>query len=356
MKKHLVMGIQVALFVVFLSLPAYAANVLDPYVCDYKCALCINNDPLKCDGVKYAACLARQTDCQVKLNLFNAYLGQMGLGVSLYAMDGYNRAILAPYFPTIDLSAWRFGFSDRQPPDNATTDCNTTYFNNASFVNNLTRGHIDLSNRVTSADGKRVPWVLHELYHYVQCNNVGGRTAYARMWFDNLLRMNWGSLDPTKVSLDNLSPIFNLMHDSMPMEQDAQNNGDTIWTTLNSCCVATDSTLFPPLKINVTGVITPQDPNALIQTIYPGKTVTLNATLTGGSAPFSYFWSIQMPGAASFTAIPASEGYATGPAFTWTPKVVGSYRIKLVVSQNKMNITGEKISTHNVVTKPVLRK
>ncbi|MBI5639661.1 MAG: hypothetical protein HZA17_04470 [Nitrospirae bacterium] len=172
------------------------------------------------------------------------------------------------------------------------------------------------------------------------------------MWFNNFQGMNWGLVDPTKISVNNLDPIFNLLHDSMPMEQDAQNNGDAIWKQLATCCIDKNSVLVFPLKITTSTTITPRD-IAVIQSIYPGKTVKIQATVTGGSEPLGYSWSIQLPGSSGFAAIPGTEGSASGTTFNWTPKRIGAYKIKFNTWQVGSNLKAEKILSFNVIEKPL---
>ena len=76
-------------------------------------------DPFR-DPVGAAACQARISACDGKLASYRAYMTQLGAGVTTYQLPAIYRELLQPFY-SANLANWRFGFSDRQPPNNATT-------------------------------------------------------------------------------------------------------------------------------------------------------------------------------------------------------------------------------------------
>jgi hypothetical protein len=109
--------------------------------------------------------------------------------------------MLASLYPELkNLDGYRFGYSNHQPANNATTDCSKTYYNNKEFVNRLRQGRLSKSHEFI--------WLLHELQHYNQCKRVHGRDRYALMWFRDL-----GS--------SVLNGDLKKIHDNMPMEKEA---------------------------------------------------------------------------------------------------------------------------------------
>src|SRR5215204_2831457 len=114
-------------------------------------------DPLR-DPAGFAACHARIAECESKLTAYNGYMGQLGAGATRYQLPTKYREILQPFYSS-NLGNWRFAFGDRQPPNNATTDCTVTYFNRANFVLLLRKGELDGG----------WDWLFHEIEHFNQC-------------------------------------------------------------------------------------------------------------------------------------------------------------------------------------------
>jgi hypothetical protein len=128
------------------------------------------------DPVGAAACVARIAACSAKLSLYQTYMSQLSAGVAKAGLTPLYVQILLPHFPNAGLGAWRFGWGDRQPPNNTTTDCTSTYFNpNQTYANTLAQG------RLTS--DAEMELLFHELTHVEQCAAAGGRDRYAKMWF-----------------------------------------------------------------------------------------------------------------------------------------------------------------------------
>src|SRR5262245_59122216 len=82
-------------------------------------------------------CRAAVAICETKIRAFGTYLQQLDTGHPRYPLPEIYQTVLRPHYPKVDLAAIRFAFSDQQPFDNATTDCNTIYFNDASYVETL---------------------------------------------------------------------------------------------------------------------------------------------------------------------------------------------------------------------------
>src|SRR5204863_5854395 len=89
------------------------------------CATCPSGD---------LACNAAAAFCEAELRAFDLYMRQIDAGQPKYPLPPIYRDLLRAHYPSADLARVRFAFSDQQPPDNATTDCNDIYFNDASYV------------------------------------------------------------------------------------------------------------------------------------------------------------------------------------------------------------------------------
>jgi hypothetical protein len=104
-------------------------------------ALCTPLDTA-CDDYNKSVtkCEADQASCQAKFLIYDAYLQQIGLGVTLYSLPALYRDELAQYYPAANPAQVRFGCSNRQPPANATTDCDRIYFNDSGYVETVRTG------------------------------------------------------------------------------------------------------------------------------------------------------------------------------------------------------------------------
>src|SRR5688500_16307106 len=90
-----------------------------------------------------AACVARVASCTTKLALYHTYMNQLSAGVVKAGLKPLYIQILLPHYPTVGLNAWRFGWANRQPLNNTTTDCTNTYFNlNPTYANSLALGYL----------------------------------------------------------------------------------------------------------------------------------------------------------------------------------------------------------------------
>ena len=151
------------------------------------------------------------TVCETKVALYRRYMDQLGAGVTLYHLPAAYVAQLRDYYPKVRLETVRFGFSNRQPPNNATTDCHNTYFGSREYVDKLR----------TSTVGNDVYWLYHELRHTEQCNELGGRDFYAERWFRDL------EISALSTNLNN-PDYYRVLHDRMPMERDADGRGKVV--------------------------------------------------------------------------------------------------------------------------------
>ena len=145
-------------------------------------------------------------DCQSKLaayNTFMAYISHDNFGhaESVNSLPSHYVQILEPLFGVSNLSSFRFGQGDHVAPALGITDCSKAYFPNTLFVSKVANGDVRSDNDFLL--------LFHEMQHFVQCTNVGGRDFYALTWFGELGSTLLTSQDPFAI------------HDAMPMEGNA---------------------------------------------------------------------------------------------------------------------------------------
>ena len=154
-----------------------------------------------------AKAAAKKAADKVKYALFKAYLGQMGRKVKKYKLPKVYLNAFQPYYKA-PLKKHSFGFSKRQPKDNATTDCKKTYYNNKDYVRKLRKGQLPKFDNFS--------WVLHELGHFEQCYQRNfDEFKYSRLW--------WGDLKKATLEIMLTKKNLKNLHDSMKMEQNAEN-------------------------------------------------------------------------------------------------------------------------------------
>ena len=198
-------------------------------------------DPASCEASDLA-CRAAVALCEAKINAYSVYMDRIGAGQTLHALPPIYQEILAPHYPRADLARVRFAFSDQQPPDNATTDCNVLYFNDASYVAALRDG----------GPNEKWRWLLHELAHPEQCADAGGRIGYAKRWWDELekaVRASGASIDVLQSSEQlavQLGRLYARVHGAMPMERAADAKADAVLAQLRACCIAPDGAPVRP--------------------------------------------------------------------------------------------------------------
>lgn len=267
-------------------------------------------DPLR-DPAGAAACHARIAACESKLTLYNTYMGQLSAGVTTYQLPATYRELLQPFF-SANLTTWRFGFSDRQPPGNATTDCGVTYFNRANFVLLLRTGELD----------GMWAWLFHELGHLNQCRQLGSRDAYAKMWF--------GHLEFAFLQNNDLATI----HDRMFMEAQADAVSARVMTSTVPLRDLTNR-LVRPIAISLAGTSGQALGDAVTYRV--GNAQRFTARVTGGSDPLERIWTWRVPGTIQLVSAPGNvvDG---GNGFQFTPTAVGTYYVRVRVRQPGSNL------------------
>ena len=183
-------------------------------------------------------CNAAAALCETKIRAFDVYMAQIDTGQPQHALPPIYQDILRPHYPQVDFEKIRFAFSDQQPPDNATTDCNRIYFNDADHVDALRN----------AGPNPKWLWLLHELTHSEQCVEVGGREKYALRWWRELetaVRESGETIDvfqTTEQLVKQLQALYLRVHAAMPMEQTADAKAETVLGSLRVCCIAEDGT------------------------------------------------------------------------------------------------------------------
>ena len=277
------------------------------------------------DPTGAAVCHARIAVCETKLTLYNGYMGQLGAGTTTFALPALYRDVLQPLYWSGNLANYRFAFGDRQPANNATTDCGVTYFNNQAMVNDI--------RNATISDSTRWDWLFHELRHFTQCSGLGGRDAYAKMWF--------GHLEVAFLQNNNLETI----HDRMIMEGDAATTGRNIMASTRTMRDI-NNRLVRPIVVafrNASGTTIPDNYMAIVNTAQ-----VFNAQITGGSDPLDVTWGVKSPTGTYY--ILQSNGITNnGRTFTWTPPSTGTWGVRSWVRQLGSNLpTGMRTVTVSV--------
>ena len=262
--------------------------------------------------------------CQAKLVLYQTYMANLGAGVAQRALPLLYRQVLGPHYTGANLGNHRFGFGTNQPPNNATTDCDRTYYNSLEFTNRLEQGVL--------ASQAEFGWLLHELAHVQQCAQLGSRDRYARTWFDHLQLAAMQTM--------NLAEL----HDGMAMEQAADTKRQTVWSALDNCCIDQNGRLIRPLVITaLTSVNDPASPNPN----HPRQIFTVQTS--GGALPLTYQWLIKRQGTTLAVPVTAADGTVNGNSFTWVAYYstgsganaqlqTGTYQIGVTVGQARPSL------------------
>lgn len=176
--------------------------------------------------------------CETKVVLYRRYMDVLGAGVKLYHLpDGYVDQLKA-YYPNVNLGSVRFGFSDRQPPGNATTDCHNMYFSSRDYTEKLRTGTLTVNDDFS--------WLYHELRHTEQCKEVGGRDPFAEMWFKDL------EYSALATNLNN-PDYYKGLHDKMPMERNAKARATAVENELGSLSQTQSPASTAPLAPGMKG-------------------------------------------------------------------------------------------------------
>lgn len=267
-------------------------------------------DPFR-DPAGALACQHRIAACESKLPLYITYMAQLGAGVTTYQLPAKYREVLQPFY-SANLANWRFGFSDRQPPGNATTDCSVTYFNRANFVLLLRNGELD----------GMWSWLFHELGHFNQCRQLGSRDAYAKMWF--------GHLELAVLQNSDIATI----HDRMIMEGQADAVSQSVVTSTIPLRDLTNR-LVRPIAVDLAGSSGQVLGDRVSYRL--GNTQRFTARVTGGSDPLERIWTWRVPGTTQLVSAPNNVVDA-GDGFRFAPTVVGTYYVRVRVRQPGSNL------------------
>jgi hypothetical protein len=208
--------------------PGAAAARAPAAVCARACPGCEPGDGAGLDlacAAQSLACRSEETLCEAKLAVYHAHMEELAAGVELAVLPATYRRVLGRFFPRLDLAAVRFGWSGRQPPDNAITDCDRIYFARSDFVERLRRGELRVATDWL--------WLLHELRHAEQCAALGGRDAYAARWLDELGLAFLADAD------------LATLHDRIPLEDDADERAKRVFAELSRCCLVADGGIDP---------------------------------------------------------------------------------------------------------------
>ena len=147
-------------------------------------------------------------------DLYKTFMSLMSSGVQMKAMPYALIQKLDPYYAN-NLNIVRYGHASRLS-NTAITDCTKIYFSSKDMTDAIAK------NTPLTASSMR--WLLHELAHTEQCYKVGGREAYAKMWFKDL----GTALVTPPFSSNDMKEI----HDKMPMEKDAEAKAVQVRTQL----------------------------------------------------------------------------------------------------------------------------
>ncbi len=262
------------------------------------------------DPAGAAACAAREQVCTTKINLYEAYMLQLDAGTTKHALPAIYVELLQPFYSGADLRQFRFAFADRQPSNNATTDCSIAYFNNQSMVNDIR------SAQVSSDTWLR--WLFHELRHYGQCRQLGSRHAYAKMWF--------GHLDLAFIRTN--SADMRTLHGAMIMENEAASRAARVLQDTRHLRDRAGR-LVRPIQATLVAATTAPDGSAVAMVGAPQR---ISAQITGGSDPLQLTWRWRQPGETTFRS--ASALLVGNRAIEFTPGRAGTYLIEVVVSQD----------------------
>jgi len=262
-----------------------------------------------------APCIAREQVCQTKLQLYRGYMGQLGLGVTLHRLPQLYIDLLQAHYNG-SLGNVRFGYADRQPVL-ATTDCNVIYFGS-----NATQAFVDKVKNGGLTHSTEFKLLFHELRHFSQCTNLGGRDQFAKRWFRDL---DISILRQTNVD-------FQQLHNLMPMEADAKNAEDRIFSEIE---VLRDQSgkLVRPLSVELL-----KGNNVLGSNIttWVGSPLEFTAKVGGGSGPFKIEWRVKAPYEVRAQSAQPAPGDLT--KLQWSPNRAGTFEVEAFVTQPGTNL------------------
>lgn len=282
---------------------AQVPSLINP-VCEESCP-----NPVT-DPAGAAACLARQQACTTKIGLYQTYMAQLGLMTTRHSLPQLYVDLLQPLYRGVDLRGWRFAFGDRQPADNATTDCSVTYFNHRDMVDDVRMARLD--------EPWEFSWLLHELRHFAQCGQLGGRDAYAKMWF--------GHLELAFIQTN--SADMATLHDAMFMESDAARVAASNQTKIEPMRDRHGRLVRPlAVQFDVNGSTAGASVPAMT-----GTPVRIAARTSGGSTPIDFVWTLRRPGSTSFSS--GASLLRSADVLELTPDRSGTYEVRVRAGQN----------------------
>ena len=248
--------------------------------------------------VEAAKCAAEMGLCQTKLGLYDTYMAQLGAGVVKRALPAAYIEVLQAFYPGAPLGNYRFGFSPRQPAV-ATTDCSVTYYTTQAYVDKVAAGTLTTPNEFKL--------LFHEMHHYRQCMQAGGRNQFAKMWFDQIPLNQLQTLD------------MHTIHDAMPMEGQAESAQEAIFTSVAETNRDTSGRIVPSMRVVLKRGA---DTVGSTMTATTGTPLNLTAELTGGSQPVKSLWQLRYS-----TGVLAELGTRDSRTLSYTFTGTGSYEL-----------------------------
>jgi len=248
--------------------------------------------------VEAAQCAAEIGLCQTRLGLYDTYMAQLGAGVNKRSLPAAYVEVLQPFYPGAPLGNYRFGFSPRQLAV-ATTDCSMTYYTTQAYVDKVAAGSLSTANELKL--------LFHEIHHYRQCMQAGGRNQFAKMWFDQIPLNRLQTFD------------MNIIHDAMPMEGQASAAQETIFTSVADSNRDASGRLVPSVRVVLKrGTETVGS----TMTATAGTPLNLTAEVTGGSQPLKSLWQMRYS-----TGVLVEIGARDSRTLTYTFTGSGSYEL-----------------------------
>ena len=116
------------------------------------------------------------------------------------------------HYPSLDVERIRFGKVGNTPSSTCITDCYDVYCDQDSVLDEVKSGRVESGLLI-----------FHELTHVEQCQQLGGREAYAKFWFANVPVGFFNAIDG-----DVKDEFKKDVHDKMPMEKAAARKGETV--------------------------------------------------------------------------------------------------------------------------------
>jgi len=248
--------------------------------------------------VEAAACVAEMAACQTRLGLYDTYMAQLGAGVNKRSLPAAYVEVLQPLYPGAPLGNYRFGFSPRQPAV-ATTDCSMTYYTTQAYVDKVAAGSLTMQNELKL--------LLHEIHHYRQCMQAGGRNQFAKMWFDQIPLNRLQTFD------------MHTIHDAMPMEGQARSAQETIFAAVSESNLDASGRLVPSMRVVLKRGA---DVIGNTMTATTGTPINLTAELTGGSQPVKSLWQLRYS-----TGVLVEIGTRDSRTLSYTFSGIGSYEV-----------------------------